>query len=93
MAERYLEVLANRPSPEGLWKRTKPCVRRTISTVFSGIHVTLRTFSMIEETIVVEHLAKDPEKKFEVIYATGSTVMEISSIWNESEVTQEMVRA
>lgn len=78
VAERYLEVLANRPPPEGLWKRTKFYVKKAIGAVFDGIRVTLETFGVIEETTAVERLAKDLEKKFEVTHAAGSTVMEIS---------------
>ncbi|MCO3208333.1 hypothetical protein FA220_14755 [Pseudomonas aeruginosa] len=44
VAERYLEVLANRPPPEGLWKRTKFYVKKAIGAVFDGIRVTLETF-------------------------------------------------
>ena len=65
VAERYLEVLANRPPPEGLWKRTKFYVKKAIGAVFDGIRVTLETFGVIEETTAVERLAKDLEKKFE----------------------------
>ncbi|HHK2609972.1 TPA: GumC family protein [Pseudomonas aeruginosa] len=68
VAERYLEVLANRPPPEGLWKRTKFYVKKAIGAVFDGIRVTLETFGVIEETTAVERLAKDLEKKFEVTH-------------------------
>lgn len=93
VAERYLEVLANRPPPEGLWKRTKFYVKKAIGAVFDGIRVTLETFGVIEETTAVERLAKDLEKKFEVTHAAGSTVMEISFTWSEPEVAQEVVKA
>lgn len=56
VAERYLEVLANRPPPEGLWKRTKFYVKKAIGAVFDGIRVTLETFGVIEETTAVERL-------------------------------------
>ncbi|VTM12010.1 protein PslE [Pseudomonas aeruginosa] len=93
VAERYLEVLANRPPPEGLWKRTKFYVKKAVGAVFDGIRVTLETFGVIEETTAVERLAKDLEKKFEVTHAAGSTVMEISFTWSEPEVAQEVVKA
>lgn len=86
-------VLANRPPPEGLWKRTKFYVKKAIGAVFDGIRVTLETFGVIEETTAVERLAKDLEKKFEVTHAAGSTVMEISFTWSEPEVAQEVVKA
>lgn len=60
---------------------------------FDGIRVTLEAFDVIEEAIVVEHPAKDLERKFEVIRAAGSTVTEISFAWSEPEVTQEVVEA
>lgn len=55
-------MLANRPPPEGLWKRTKFYVKKAIGAVFDGIRVTLETFGVIEETTAVERLAKDPRR-------------------------------
>ncbi|MGG2668877.1 GumC family protein [Pseudomonas aeruginosa] len=77
VAERYLEVLANRPPPEGLWKRTKFYVKKAIGAVFDGIRVTLETFGVIEETTAVERLAKDLEKKPEVAQEVVKAWIEI----------------
>ncbi|WXL24094.1 exopolysaccharide transport family protein [Ectopseudomonas mendocina] len=93
VAERYLEVLANQPPPESLWKRTKFYVKKGIGAVFDGIRVTLETFGIIEETTALERLAKDLKKKFSVTHEPGSTVMEISFSWSEPEVAQAVVKA
>jgi uncharacterized protein involved in exopolysaccharide biosynthesis len=93
VAERYLEVLANQPPPEGLWKRTKFYMKKAIGAVFDGIRVTLETVGIIEETTALERLAKDLKKKFSVTHEPGSTVMEISFSWSEPEVAQAVVEA
>ncbi|KRW61931.1 GumC family protein [Pseudomonas sp. TTU2014-080ASC] len=93
VAERYLEVLANQPPPEGLWKRTKFYMKKAIGAVFNGIRVTLETVGIIEETTALERLAKDLKKKFSVTHEPGSTVMEISFSWSEPEVAQAVVEA
>lgn len=92
VVECYFEVLVNWLLLEGLWKCIKFYVKKVIGVVFDGICVILEIFGVIEEIIVVECLVKDFEKKFEVIYVVGLMVMEISFIWSELEVVQEVVK-
>jgi uncharacterized protein involved in exopolysaccharide biosynthesis len=83
VAERYLEVLANQPPPEGVWKLGKYHVKNATGAISDGVRVVLESLGVIEKTTPVERLAAGLEQSFEVSHAAGSTVMDISFKWGD----------
>lgn len=93
VAEHYLEVLANQPPPEWIWKRIKFELKRVAGAIIEGIRTVFETLGIIEEQTEVERLARSLEKNFEVDHALGSSVMEIRFTWNDPEVAQAVVES
>ncbi len=93
VAERYLEVLANQPAPQGFWQNVKYGSKKVVGALMGAIRSTLETLGISEEQTAVERLAQDLEKKFEVTHAPGSTVMEISFTWGQPDVAQAIVKS
>lgn len=93
VAERYLEVLANQPPPEGVWKLGKYHVKNATGAISDGVRVVLESLGVIEKTTPVERLAAGLEQSFEVSHAAGSTVMDISFKWGDPQIAQAVVKS
>ncbi|HGM5691216.1 TPA: hypothetical protein ACKPZG_003635 [Pseudomonas aeruginosa] len=79
VAERYLEVLANRPPPEGLWKRTKFYVKKAIGAVFDGIRVTFiieQLRRLLEENGVRVRIGGEPAQPGEVVLLDAPALLD-----------------
>lgn len=93
VAQRYLDVLARRPPPEGLWRRAKHYLKQGVGAAMDGGRSVLESVGVVEKQTPLERLAAALEKNFEVSHAPGSTVMEIRFTWNDPEVAQAVVKS
>ncbi|HBX57831.1 GumC family protein [Pseudomonas sp. UBA2684] len=92
VAERYYELAANAPGPQGFFATVKHGLRVAGGAAIDLLRDILALLGLIEEQTPVERLAKKLEKEFSVSHAPGSSVMEISFTWDDPAVAQTIVK-
>ncbi len=91
VAEHYLDVISNAPPPQGFFATIKYGLRKIVAGSIDILRSGLQLLGLQEAQTPVERLANKLEKSFSVSHATGSTVMEISFVWDNPAVAQEIL--
>lgn len=91
VAERYLDAVSNTPAPQGFFATIKHGLRKTAAGIIDMLRGGLQLLGLQEAQTPVERLASKLEKSFSVTHAAGSTVMEISFVWDDPAVAQAIL--
>lgn len=93
VAEHYFELTANAPGPQGFFATIKHGLRVASGAIVDFLRSILELLGLIEEQTPVERLAKKLDKNFSVTHAAGSSVMEISFVWDDPVVARTIVES
>lgn len=78
-------------TPQGVWKTLKFNVKRALNSVAEFIRSLFIAVGLTEEKSAEERLVKKLQKQFTATHAPGSSVIEVSLVWDDPAIAQKVL--